>query len=164
MRKALLAAVGDKKIAVDRPLGRPRPPAPQPQERGARRADRQGLGHRPRDAAETRPGSSPVPRDAHPAGHDSRPTSTLGRAVFAKTCQQCHTLFGTGGKVGPELTGSNRADLDYVLSNVLDPSAVIGQGLPRPRRSRTADGRVLTGIVRERGQGRRHARRPPTRP
>src|SRR5439155_6698510 len=29
----------------------------------------------------------------------------LGRAIFAKTCQQCHTLVDTGGKVGPELTG-----------------------------------------------------------
>ena len=45
----------------------------------------------------------------------------LGRAVFAKTCQQCHTLFGVGAKIGPDLTGSNRADLDYVLTNVLDP-------------------------------------------
>src|SRR6185295_7038179 len=40
-----------------------------------------------------------------------------GRAVFAKTCMQCHTLFGAGGKVGPDLTGSNRADPDYVLQN-----------------------------------------------
>ena len=53
-----------------------------------------------------------------------RPDIALGRAAFAKTCQQCHTLFGTGGKVGPELTGSNRANLDYVLANVLDSSAV----------------------------------------
>jgi putative membrane-bound dehydrogenase-like protein len=71
----------------------------------------------------------------------------LGRAVFVKTCQQCHTLFGVGGKVGPELTGSNRADLDYVLSNVLDPSALIGKDYQAQVVS-TTDGRVLTGIVR----------------
>src|SRR5690606_5140753 len=41
-----------------------------------------------------------------------------GRAVFNRVCAQCHTLFGSGGQVGPELTGSNRADLDYLLSNV----------------------------------------------
>ena len=35
---------------------------------------------------------------------------SLGRAMFAKTCQQCHTLFGVGGKVGPDITGSNRAE------------------------------------------------------
>ena len=62
-----------------------------------------------------------------------KPDVELGRAVFAKTCQQCHTLFGTGGKIGPELTGSNRADLDYVLSNVLDPSALIGKDYQCPR-------------------------------
>src|SRR5262249_33659441 len=37
------------------------------------------------------------------------PDLTHGRAVFAKVCQQCHTLYGLGGKVGPDITGSNRA-------------------------------------------------------
>ena len=36
-----------------------------------------------------------------------------------------HTLFGTGGKVGPDITGANRASLDYLLVNILDPTAVI---------------------------------------
>ncbi|MBL9125748.1 MAG: DUF1080 domain-containing protein [Planctomycetaceae bacterium] len=72
----------------------------------------------------------------------------LGRAMFAKTCQQCHTLFGQGGKVGPELTGSNRADLDYLLSNVLDPSALMAKDY-MPTVISTTDGRILTGIVRE---------------
>jgi hypothetical protein len=49
-----------------------------------------------------------------------------GHAVFSRTCQQCHILFGEGGKVGPELTGSNRADLDYLLENVVDPNAIKG--------------------------------------
>ncbi len=71
----------------------------------------------------------------------------LGRAMFAKTCQQCHTLFGTGAKIGPELTGSNRADLDYVLSNVLDPSALIGKDY-LAHVVATKDGRVLTGLIR----------------
>ena len=71
----------------------------------------------------------------------------LGRAVFARTCQQCHALFGVGGDVGPELTGSNRADLDYVLTNVLDPSALIGKDY-MAQVIATTDGRVLTGIVR----------------
>jgi len=76
-----------------------------------------------------------------------KPDLELGRAVYAKTCQQCHTLFGTGGKIGPELTGSNRADLDYVLSNVLDPSALIGKEY-LAHVVATRDGRVLTGLVR----------------
>ncbi len=75
------------------------------------------------------------------------PDAMLGRAVYARTCQQCHTLFGTGGKVGPELTGSNRRDLDYVLANVLDPSALIGKDY-QAHVLATRDGRVLTGIIR----------------
>jgi putative heme-binding domain-containing protein len=70
-----------------------------------------------------------------------------GRAVFAKVCQQCHTLFGVGRQVGPDLTGSNRADLDYVLSNVMDPSALIGKDY-LAHVIATTDGRVLTGIIR----------------
>jgi putative membrane-bound dehydrogenase-like protein len=71
----------------------------------------------------------------------------LGRTLFAKTCQPCHTLFGTGGKVGPELTGSNRANLDYLLANLLDPSALIGKDY-QATVIQTDDGRTLTGIVR----------------
>ena len=72
---------------------------------------------------------------------------SLGRTMFAKTCQQCHTLFGTGGKVGPELTGSNRANLDYVLANVLDSSDLVGKDYQTTVIT-TTDRRVLTGIVR----------------
>ncbi len=73
---------------------------------------------------------------------------SLGRAVFSKTCGQCHTLFGAGGKIGPELTGSNRANLEYLLSNVLDPSAVMAKEY-QPSVIQTADGRVITGIVKQ---------------
>jgi putative membrane-bound dehydrogenase-like protein len=72
---------------------------------------------------------------------------SLGRAIFAKTCQQCHTLYGVGGKVGPDITGSNRADLDYLLENVLDPSAVIPNDYKATRIELTS-GRVVTGIVK----------------
>ncbi len=80
---------------------------------------------------------------ARQAGPDELPR---GRAVFAKTCQQCHTLFGTGAKIGPDLTGSNRADLEYLLSNVLDPSAVMAKEY-QPHLIATTDGRVITGLV-----------------
>jgi putative heme-binding domain-containing protein len=71
-----------------------------------------------------------------------------GRIVYNRTCQKCHRLYGEGGAIGPDLTGSNRANLDYVLENVFDPSAAI----PREWRMNTvitADGRVLTGIIVE---------------
>ena len=76
-----------------------------------------------------------------PAGNASR-----GRAVFSRICQQCHTLFDTGGKVGPDITGSNRSDLDYVLQNVIDPNAVIPNDY-RTSTLETKDDRVITGIV-----------------
>jgi putative membrane-bound dehydrogenase-like protein len=70
-----------------------------------------------------------------------------GRAVFAKTCAACHTLFDAGGKIGPELTGSQRNNLDYVLSNVLDPSAVLAKDY-QMHLIQTNDGRVLSGIIK----------------
>src|SRR5206468_11154580 len=69
-----------------------------------------------------------------------------GRAVFARTCQQCHTLFDVGGKVGPDITGSNRGDLDYILQNVIDPNAIIPNDY-RTSTLETTDDRVITGIV-----------------
>ncbi len=69
-----------------------------------------------------------------------------GRAVFARTCQQCHTLFGEGGKVGPDITGSNRGDLDYILQNAIDPNAVIPNDY-RTSNIETKDDRSITGVV-----------------
>ncbi|MFO0824388.1 MAG: PVC-type heme-binding CxxCH protein [Gemmataceae bacterium] len=72
-----------------------------------------------------------------------------GRALFSKSCQQCHKLFGEGGTIGPDLTGGNRGDLGYLLSNIIDPSAEVGRDY-RMSVVRTADDRVITGIIVER--------------
>ena len=48
-----------------------------------------------------------------------------GRVVFECTCGVCHRMYGQGGAVGPDLTGSNRTNLDYVLSNVISPGEVM---------------------------------------
>jgi putative membrane-bound dehydrogenase-like protein len=74
-----------------------------------------------------------------------------GREVFARTCQQCHTLFGTGGTLGPELTGANRSDLEYLLSNVVAPSSLVGQDY-RTTVAWLEDGRVVTGLERARSE------------
>ena len=71
-----------------------------------------------------------------------------GKALFAKTCATCHTLFGQGAKIGPDLTGSNRKSLDYLLENVVDPSAVVAAEF-RVKNFTLSDGRILGGIVRE---------------
>lgn len=97
----------------------------------------------PRDKADEIERYARLLRSKQPPVPDVR----LGRAVFAKTCQQCHKLFDVGGAVGPELTGSNRIDPGYVLSNVLDPSAVMAKEY-FPTVLALRDGRVVTGIVR----------------
>jgi len=51
----------------------------------------------------------------------------LGAAVFEKNCQACHTLAGKGHQVGPDLTGANRRDVEYLLINILDPNRVVGR-------------------------------------
>lgn len=71
-----------------------------------------------------------------------------GRRVFVATCANCHKLFGEGGEVGPDITGSNRANLDYILENVLDPSAVLGKDY-RMTVLELADGRVVSGLIKQ---------------
>jgi len=70
-----------------------------------------------------------------------------GRALFQKNCASCHTLFGVGRQVGPDLTGAQRTDLDYVLINVMDPSALVGHAY-RVTVVALKDGRVISGIVK----------------
>jgi putative heme-binding domain-containing protein len=50
--------------------------------------------------------------------------------------------------VGPDLTGSYRANLDYLLSYILDPCAVIDKEY-QPYVILTEDGRVITGLLKE---------------
>ena len=69
-----------------------------------------------------------------------------GRTVFEKTCMQCHKLYGQGGQIGPDITGANRANLDYLLGNVLTPSAVI-QDAYKMQLVLTDSGRVYNGIL-----------------
>ncbi len=74
------------------------------------------------------------------------PDWELGKMTFAKTCQRCHVLFGEGQALGPDLTGSNRTNLDYLLENIVDPSAVMANEY-RQSIFLTEDGQVITGIV-----------------
>jgi putative membrane-bound dehydrogenase-like protein len=71
-----------------------------------------------------------------------------GRLLYAQTCASCHRLFGEGGDVGPDLTGSQRTNLDYILENVLDPSAMVASDY-QVTILETKDGRVLTGIIKQ---------------
>jgi putative heme-binding domain-containing protein len=71
-----------------------------------------------------------------------------GHELFLKTCGVCHRLYGEGAAIGPDLTGSGRKDLGYLLENVLDPSAVVAADY-KMSIVELKDDRVLTGIVGE---------------
>ena len=78
----------------------------------------------------------------------SKASPEQGRKVFQKTCANCHTLYGTGGKIGPDLTGSNRANLDYILLNSIDPSYDVPEGY-RMLQIVTVQGQIINGILAE---------------
>ena len=71
-----------------------------------------------------------------------------GKAIFAKSCAACHTLFGEGGKIGPDLTGADRKNRDWLLTQIVDPSAVIRQEF-LAYIVNTKDGRTLNGLMVE---------------
>lgn len=69
-----------------------------------------------------------------------------GRELFSRRCASCHRLFGHGGDLGPDLTGSQRTDLDYVLRNLIDPSALVDRAY-RVTTIVTDDGRLYSGFL-----------------
>lgn len=72
-----------------------------------------------------------------------------GKRLFEQTCASCHSLYGEGGHLGPELNGADRSNLYYVLENIIDPGAV----LPRDYWMTVLtlkNGRVLSGTVSSR--------------
>lgn len=72
--------------------------------------------------------------------------TSSGRLVFQRACGACHQMYGEGGTVGPDITGSNRANLDYLLSNIISPSEVIQDDYKMVVVT-THDGRTYLGNV-----------------
>jgi putative membrane-bound dehydrogenase-like protein len=69
-----------------------------------------------------------------------------GQVIYTGLCATCHTLNGTGGKIGPDLTGSGRDNLDYLLMNIVDPSAAIAADYSMVI-ANLKDGRILPGTL-----------------
>lgn len=69
-----------------------------------------------------------------------------GESHFKRICAQCHKLHGQGMEVGPEITANGRGSFEQLVSNVMDPSLVIGQAFTS-KTILTSDGRVLAGLV-----------------
>jgi putative membrane-bound dehydrogenase-like protein len=78
-----------------------------------------------------------------------RPGDTVaGKQHFTKVCANCHLLHGEGSKIGPDLTTVDRKSRQFLVTNIVDPSAII-----RPEFVSYVvamrDGRQLTGLIIE---------------
>lgn len=69
-----------------------------------------------------------------------------GRQLYAGVCGACHIMYGEGGKIGPDLTGSGRSELEYLLENIFDPNSVVSADY-QVSVLQLKDGRVLTGVI-----------------
>ena len=76
----------------------------------------------------------------------AKANASHGRAVFQRTCSQCHRLYGEGGMIAPDITGANRGDMNYLLGNILSPSDVI-QDDYKMLMVLTDEGRFYSGIL-----------------
>ncbi len=46
----------------------------------------------------------------------------IGQKLFAQLCVQCHVFNGTGGKLGPELSGIGAREPKELLAEIIDPN------------------------------------------
>lgn len=69
-----------------------------------------------------------------------------GGILYDQQCASCHVLYGKGGRLGPDLTGSGRTNLDYLLGNIVDPNSVVSADY-RMNILQLKDGRVLSGMI-----------------
>jgi putative heme-binding domain-containing protein len=72
-----------------------------------------------------------------------------GKQLFSATCATCHKLHSEGQSIGPDLTGYERDNLDFLLLAIVDPSAAIREEFTNFELE-TKDGLLLTGFVTER--------------
>lgn len=71
-----------------------------------------------------------------------------GRELFQQSCGVCHKLFGEGKEIGPDLTGADRKNRDFLLTNIVDPSAMIRKEYINYI-VEAKDGRMLIGLLAE---------------
>jgi putative membrane-bound dehydrogenase-like protein len=69
-----------------------------------------------------------------------------GKPIFKEHCAVCHKLFNEGENIGPELTGADRSNLDFLMTSLVDPSAQIRKEY-QSQTFALRDGRVLSGLV-----------------
>ena len=67
-----------------------------------------------------------------------------GVAVFARACAACHTFRGTGGKVGPDLSGVRHQPADALLLHIIVPNYEVVPAYQTITVT-TTDGRSVSG-------------------
>lgn len=72
-----------------------------------------------------------------------------GKSIYQSTCAACHRLRQEGGNIGPELTGYDLRNVDYMLLHTIDPNADIREGF-ETYKIKTKDGRTLEGTIARR--------------
>jgi quinoprotein glucose dehydrogenase len=95
-----------------------------------------------------------------PSDHLARWTETLyggdaerGKRIFAKDrgeigCLECHKVKGTGGDVGPDLTGiGSRQPREYLLESIVMPDKQIAKGYETAMLT-LVDGKTKVGILK----------------
>lgn len=75
-----------------------------------------------------------------------------GQEIFTKVCGACHTLFGEGGRIGPDLAQANRADREFLLGSIVDPSAAIRKEF-LAYEVEAKDGRAYSGVIVDQAGG-----------
>lgn len=74
-----------------------------------------------------------------------------GKTTYAALCGACHKLYGEGGAIGPDLTGSDRHNLDYLLGNIVNPNEVVPADYLLTVFT-LKDGRVVSGVIPEQNE------------
>ena len=75
-----------------------------------------------------------------------------GKELFSVACGICHRLFDEGKMVGPELTGYERDNLEFLLPAIIDPSLALREefelvSVTLRRGSGETESTVLTGFI-----------------
>ncbi len=66
---------------------------------------------------------------------------------MSESVERATSCMAAAGEIGPDLTGSGRDNLDYLLENIVDPGATVSADF-RMVVAAMRDGRVLNGLVR----------------
>jgi putative heme-binding domain-containing protein len=84
------------------------------------------------------------------SGHSGNPEA--GKELFQQVCGLCHVLHGAGRQIGPELTGYERSNLEFLLPAIIDPSLAVREEYElvtvtlRPKAGES-EGALLTGFI-----------------